>query len=164
METLNELLRARGLSTRCPHCEETFSVRRAHLFDATAALPTHAREHVIAERTRLGEERRRLRTERTELQRRSFTSTATSGVGQTLEMIAASLPGLPTAAQDCRALLKPIDYLSFVGASTGTVEAIQFIEVKSGKQRLSTLQQTIRAAVSRGDVHLRVAEHRLSIA
>jgi len=50
-------------------------------------------------------------------------------------MLTASLAGLPVNAADCRTLLKPIDYLAFPGASTGQVEAIRFIEVKTGKQQ-----------------------------
>lgn len=165
MQTLNELMRARGLHVRCPNpaCEESFPAREASLFDATKPFPDYAREYLAVQRSQIAEERQRLRAKRAELKRRSFTSAATSGIGQALEMVAASLPGLPANAQDCRVLLRPIDYLAFAGASTGRVQAIRFIEVKSGNQGLSKLQRAIKDAVQGGAVKLRVANHRLRV-
>jgi predicted Holliday junction resolvase-like endonuclease len=78
-------------------------------------------------------------------------------------MVAASLPGLPVRARDCRALSDPIDYLAFEGAAGGAISAVHFIEVKSEKARLSGLQQAIKAAVDRGAVTLKVADHRLCV-
>lgn len=163
MSTLKDLITAKGLYVRCPSCDESFSVRKAQLFDATGPLPARAVQYLTAQHGSIAEARKQLVLERAELQRRSFTSTASSGVGQLLEMLTASLPSLPVAAQDCRVLLKPIDYLSFVGASTGRVESIQFIEAKTGKQRLSSIQRAIKAAVERGAVKMRVADHRLPV-
>ncbi|MDB6105348.1 MAG: Holliday junction resolvase-like protein [Gammaproteobacteria bacterium] len=163
MQTLHELLGARGLYVRCPSCDEAFSVRKARLFDVTKPLPDYARQHLAEQRSQIAEESMLLRSERAELKRRSFTSAVSSGIGQTLEMVAASLPGLPTAGQDCRALLKPLDYVAFVGASVGKVEAIRFIEVKTGQQRLSAVQRAIRTAVAKGAVKLRIADHRVCI-
>jgi len=162
METLDELQRAKGLYVRCPSCTEAFPVRKGRLFDATKALPEFAQIHLDRQRAAIAAEHARLREQRAKLQQRSFTSAATSGVGQTLEMMAASLPGLPTAPQDCRTLLKPLDYIAFVGASEGKVEAIRFMEVKTGRQRLSPMQRAIKATVEDGAVSMRVADHRLS--
>jgi len=64
--------------------------------------------------------------------------------------------------QDCRVLLKPLDYLAFSGAAAGRVRAIRFIEVKSGEGNLSPVQRAIKTAVDGGKVSLRVANHRLS--
>lgn len=163
MKALNDLLRARGLYAECPSCEKSFSLRRARLFDATRPLPDYASAHLSKAHEAIATERQQLRVHRAELHRRSFTSTASSGIGQTLEMVAASLPGLPTRGQDCRALFKPIDYLSFVGASAGRIQAIRFIEVKTGQQRLSNVQLSVKAAVERGAVKLRTANHRVKI-
>src|ERR1700730_2564274 len=99
METLKDLLRARGLSARCPSCDETFSLRRARLFDATKPLPDYARTRLAEELNAIAAGHHQLSSQRAELQRRSFTSASSSGIGQTLEMIAASLPGLPTAGR-----------------------------------------------------------------
>src|SRR5438046_9807304 len=98
MRTLTELLKARGLYARGPSCEESFPLRQARLYDATKPFPQYAKDRVSAERSELKSERERLRQERARLSQRSFTSAATSCVGQRLEMLTASLPGLPVSA------------------------------------------------------------------
>jgi predicted Holliday junction resolvase-like endonuclease len=163
MRTLTELLKARGLYARCPTCEVSFSLRQARLYDATKPFPDYALNRLNTERAELKIGREGLRQARERLSQRSFTSAATSGVGQRLEMLTASLPGLPVSTADCRSLLKPIDYLAFPGASTGQVEAIRFIEVKTGDNRLSKVQRAIKKAVEAGAVSLRVADHEISL-
>jgi predicted Holliday junction resolvase-like endonuclease len=163
MATLDEIRSSKGLFIQCPSCESSFSAKRARLFDATGPLPSHAAEHLAGERAQLGLERQALRVERANLQRRSFTATASGGVGQILEMLTPSLPGLPSTAQDCRVLLKPVDYIAFEGAARGEVKAIRFIEVKTGAQRLSGIQRAIKAAIDAGEVSLRVADHHLPV-
>lgn len=138
-------------------------MRRARLFDATRLLPDNAVAYLTKERAALKEDRRTLRAQRGDLKRRSFTSAVTSGIGQTLEMLTPSLPGLPVAAEDCRVLLKPIDYVAFNGATRGQVSAITFVEVKTGEQRLSREQRAIKTAIENGAISLRVADHSLPI-
>jgi predicted Holliday junction resolvase-like endonuclease len=161
MTTLEELRRSRRLRACCPECDKEFSIHQARLFDATKPLPDYASEYLAAARTTIAQRHEQLKAERKKLKERSSRSAATSGVGQALEMLSASLPGLPVAAQDCRALLKPIDYVAFGGASRGEIETITFIEAKSGKQRLSAVQKAIRKAVESDAVSLRIANHQL---
>ena len=161
MGTVDELNKTKGLYIRCPACEESFPARKARLFDSREPLPPHAIEHLTAERTAIAEERRAVRQERADLMRRSFTATTSSGIGQTLEKLAASLPGLPVVARDCRALLDPIDYISFCGASVGKVSSVRFIEAKTGARRLTPVQRTVREAIERGAVRLLIADHRV---
>lgn len=163
MPTLNELRNAAGLFVRCPKCQESFPIREAQLFDAMSRLPDYAQAQLDAKREEMDRVRQDLRTRRAELRRRSFTAATSSGIGQTLEQVAASLPGLPVEPRDCRTLLKPIDYLAFAGASQGSVEAIHFIEVKTGRSRLSRVQRAVKFAVESGAVSLRVADHRLRV-
>jgi predicted Holliday junction resolvase-like endonuclease len=163
MRTLTELLRAKGLYARCPNCDRSFALRRGLLYDATKPFPEYALHRLNAEEADLKDQRERLRQERALLSQRSFTSAATSGVGQRLEMLTASLPGLPVSSVDCRALFKPIDYIAFKGASAGQVEAVHFIEVKTGANRLSRLQRAIKETVEAGNVSLRIANHTLPV-
>jgi predicted Holliday junction resolvase-like endonuclease len=159
--TVEELLRARGLFVRCPSCQEEFPVRQARLFDLTRPLPDYALAHLNEQSADLAEQVEDLRRERRELKRRSFTSAATSGLGQVLEMLTPSIRGLPIALQDCRPLFTPIDYVAFEGAAQGKVEAITFIEVKTGEGRLTPVQRQISAAVTAGQVRFRIADHLL---
>lgn len=165
MDVLKELNNARGLYATCPNpiCGESFPVVTASLFDATRRLPPSAASLLQEQRAALATRRKDLRQARANLSRRAFTGAATSRIGKALEMVAASLPGLPVAARDCRALLNPIDYVAFSGASRGTITSVEFIEVKTGKSPLSGIQQAVKAAVGRGAVSLRVAEHQLCI-
>ncbi len=159
MGTLDDLLRARGRYVTCPSCGESFPARRARLFDAKKPLPGYVVAHLTEARTTLAEDRRKLRAQRKDLRRRSFTSAATSGIGQTLETLTPSLSGFPAVAQDRRVLLKPLDYVAFEGASRGRVSAITFIEVKTGQQRLSVEQRATKAAIEGGALSLQVADH-----
>lgn len=73
-------------------------------------------------------------------------------LGKTVEKICPILPGFPYQPLDCRALFDPIDYLAFVGAGTGNVSRIDFIDVKTGRSRLSQIQLQIRDAIEDGKV------------
>ena len=163
MSTIKDLVSVTGLFAECPSCGESFALRDANLFDATKRLPTFAIEHLQRERTKVAGELKEIREQRAELKRRSSTSAESSGVGQIVEMLSPSLPGFPLSPSDCRALFKPIDYVGFKGLSTsGEVEALVFIEVKSGRQRLSRQQRQIKSLVEQRGVQFVAADHQLS--
>jgi predicted Holliday junction resolvase-like endonuclease len=163
MDIVRELKAAKGLYVDCPNCQEPIPLSRATVFDATKKLPPEAAAALEASRAGLRAELDEVKRERLGLTSRTFKGAATGRIGKRLEMIGASLPGLPVAGRDCRALSDPIDYLAFEGASQGEVRAVRFIEVKSENARLSELQRAIKAAVDRGSVSLVVADHRLCL-
>jgi predicted Holliday junction resolvase-like endonuclease len=163
MDIVKELKSAKGLFVDCPECQEPFALNRALLFDATRALPEAARAVLGSQRTELREALDDVRTARRKLEDRVFKGSSSGRVGKRLEMIGASLPGLPVNARDCRALSDPIDYIAFEGASAGAVHAVHFIEVKSENAPLTDLQEAIKAAVETGAVSLVVADHRLCL-
>jgi len=163
MDIVRELKTAKGLYVDCPDCQEPIALSRATVFDATKKLPSEAADALETERSALRTELGEVKRERLDLSSRAFKGAATGRVGKRLEMIGASLPGLPVKARDCRALSDPIDYLAFEGASQGEVHAVHFIEVKSANARLSELQRAIKSAVEGGAVSLVVADHRLCL-
>jgi predicted Holliday junction resolvase-like endonuclease len=163
VSTLDEIKRTKGLYVRCPTCQEPFAARKAELFDAKGPLPGRVVEHLRKERAAVADELLDLNQERADLTRRSFAAAASSGVGQALEMLSASLPGLPAEASDCRVLLKPIHYVAFLGASGGAVSGVRFIEVQTGARQLSRVESSVRQAIRDGSVSLRIADHRLSV-
>ncbi len=157
MSLLRDLRRQRGLLARCPTCDGAFRLARAGLFDATQALPARALEYLAEQRDQLALQRAELRERRAGAKTRSRITTESVTIGKVVEQIAPSLPGFPARAGDCRSLFEPIDYIVFRGISTrGRVEALTFIDVKSGKARLSAMQAQVKAAVERGKVALRV--------
>jgi len=72
--------------------------------------------------------------------------------GQLAEQVAPLLPGFPCDPGDARFVGKPIDFVAFPGASSGEVEEILFIEVKSGRAGLSRVERSVRDAVQDGRV------------
>ena len=62
---------------------------------------------------------------------------------------------------DCRALSEPVDYLVFSGlAKQNQVEALFFVDVKSGNARLSSAQRSIKSAVESGAVRFGMIQKR----
>lgn len=54
--------------------------------------------------------------------------------------------------RDCRFLGSPVDYIVFDGLSDGEVEGIYFIEIKTGRSRLSQRERQVVQAVEEGCV------------
>jgi len=72
--------------------------------------------------------------------------------GQLAEQVAPYLPGFPFDPAELRFIGKPVDFVAFVGASSGLVEDVAFIEVKSGQASLSKVERSLRDAVLAGKV------------
>ncbi len=79
--------------------------------------------------------------------------------GQLSEQIAPWLPDFPVNPSDARFIGKPIDFVAFCGADEGSVGEIVFIEVKTGRSSLSTIERSVRDAVVQGKV--RWVEYRI---
>ena len=90
----------------------------------------------------------RLASERDDAVRRSR---AVLG-GLAAEQLAPWLPGFPFDPTEVRFVGKPVDFVAFVGASSGKVEEGVFVEVKSGGAQASGVERSIREAVRRGKV------------
>jgi predicted Holliday junction resolvase-like endonuclease len=72
-----------------------------------------------------------------------------------VEKIAASLPGFPAKCSDYRSIFEPIDYIVFHGLTQKSrVEAVEFVEVKSGGATLTGGQKQIKEAVEKGRISL----------
>jgi predicted Holliday junction resolvase-like endonuclease len=81
--------------------------------------------------------------------------------GQVAEQLAPYLPGFPCPFDDARFLGKPLDYVCFNGASSGEVEEIVFVEVKTGDSSLSKVEKSARQAIIDGRV--RWVEYRIPL-
>jgi len=78
--------------------------------------------------------------------------------GQLSEQFAAFFPGFPADPTEIRFVGKPVDFVAFPGLSTGTVDEVLFVEVKTGNAALSKVERSLRDAVEKK--HSRAAEHR----
>ncbi|HOX32189.1 MAG TPA: Holliday junction resolvase-like protein [Spirochaetales bacterium] len=72
--------------------------------------------------------------------------------GQLSEQVAPYLPGFPFDPTELRFVGKPVDFVAFVGASSGIVEEVAFVEVKSGSASLSKVERSLRDAIRAGKV------------
>ncbi len=79
--------------------------------------------------------------------------------GQFSEQLAPFLPDFPGDPTEVRFIGKPVDFISFSGASRGTVDEVLFIEVKTGGSALSPVERSLRNAVQDGRV--RYVEYRI---
>ena len=78
--------------------------------------------------------------------------------GQFSEQLSPCLPGFPADPTEVRFIGKPVDFVSFAGASQGAIEEIVFIEVKTGGSKLSAVERSLRDAIQAGKV--RYVEYR----
>jgi predicted Holliday junction resolvase-like endonuclease len=72
--------------------------------------------------------------------------------GQFAEQLAPYLPGFPFDPTEVRFVGKPVDFIAFRGASSGRIEEVVFVEVKTGSASLSKVERSLRDAVQEGRV------------
>ncbi len=67
--------------------------------------------------------------------------------GQFSENLAPYLPNFPYLPTECRFLGKPTDFIVFKGMDNKKIEEVVFVEVKSGKSRLSSQEKNLKEAI-----------------
>jgi predicted Holliday junction resolvase-like endonuclease len=67
--------------------------------------------------------------------------------GQFSEQLAPYLPDFEYLPTECRFIGKPIDFIVFKGMDEKNINEIIFIEVKSGKAKLSSSERKLRDAI-----------------
>ncbi len=68
------------------------------------------------------------------------------------EQLSPYFPDFPFKAGELRFIGKPIDFIAFVGMDENSIEEVVFVEVKSGKARLSRVEKTLKNAIENGKV------------
>lgn len=128
-------------------CGHAYSVAASLLFYGDE-IPNQVQPFVNTLNEKLAGLRSEVEKVRKRLTSEEFVKKSTAiQLGKTIEKIAPRLPGFPFVPQDCRPLFDPIDYIAFKGWSTGAVEQVRFLDVKSGESALTTIQRKIRDAV-----------------
>lgn len=79
--------------------------------------------------------------------------------GSFSEQLSPYLPDFPFDPTEARFIGRPVDFIVFSGLASGNVEEVIFVEVKSGKSKLSRNEVSIRNAVAAGKV--RFTEYRV---
>ncbi|MFH1585341.1 MAG: Holliday junction resolvase-like protein [archaeon] len=72
--------------------------------------------------------------------------------GQFSEQLAAFLPDFPYLPTECRFVGKPIDLLVFKGMDQKDINEVVFLEVKSGKAKLSSSERKLKEAIEKKKV------------
>ena len=139
----------------CPTCDEEINLQDAglfHLDDFTPeALDTY--KQMLADQK---ERRAELKQHKLNIPLRSERTTKAVGIGFIYERLAPTLEGFTFNKNDCRSMFDPIDYVIFEGLSEKKkVDKIIFMDVKSGKARLSAKQRTIKRVVEDKKVQFR---------
>jgi predicted Holliday junction resolvase-like endonuclease len=156
---ITELQRDRRFKATCPACMEDFALSDAVLFAAGTQPPAAALAALNAIRARIKERKQALRESRECMTKGARRTAEAVNLGMIVEKIVPSFPSFAYEAGDCRAMFEPIDYLVFSGLSKrNRVEALYFVDVKSGNALLSSSQQSIKKAVEGGAVKFGVTQ------
>ena len=67
--------------------------------------------------------------------------------GQLSEQIAPYFPEFPFKPTEVRFIGKPIDFVVFKGMDEKKIEEVIFVEVKTGKSQLSSVEKTLKEAI-----------------
>jgi predicted Holliday junction resolvase-like endonuclease len=138
---------------QCPHCDGQFPVAKAHLFYLDD-LTEQAIAWLEAKQREIKQIREELKSRPLQVSELSDLRAGAVNLGNILERVAPALATFPVRLSECRSLFDPIDYVAFPGAERGVIDAIEFVELKSGASRLTNRQKQVRDAVERGDVGL----------
>lgn len=79
--------------------------------------------------------------------------------GQFSENLAPYLPNFPYLPTECKFLGKPTDFVVFKGMDEKKINEVIFVEVKSGKSKLSSQEKNLRETIERKKV--RYEEYRI---
>ena len=158
MPDVNALIRdlqKPGLFADCPHCNSEIALSEALLFDGTREFPSRAEEVKIRYESDLTDRILVLDEGRRKAKARSETAAVTVGIGKIVEKIIPCHKDFNFPLPDCRFLAEPIDMMVFEGATKNRIDNITFMEIKTGKSRLTPEQRSIRDAINDHNVKCR---------
>jgi predicted Holliday junction resolvase-like endonuclease len=152
---IEQLASIPGLKIECPKCSGIFAIKRAKPFSMYAPYPPAAlkilSQRLVATKAlnqEIAARNEQLVKNLTKKPMKIAVGSEASNFGKISEQILPAFLTFPYQQAECRVLLQPIDYVVFKGLSKRDhVEAIKFVEVKTGAGRLDRKQQQIRNCV-----------------
>ena len=72
--------------------------------------------------------------------------------GQFSEQLAPFFPDFPFSPTECKFLGRPMDFIVFKGANEKKIDEIIFVEVKSGKSKLSSTEKSLKETIENKNV------------
>lgn len=171
----------KGVSIKCPSCDEEFSPKASNLFDSRQPYPStikrlldrqnsainkdlkrHSKEEkeLIKEIADAKIQLQKLKVKKVKRPKKVKIVTRSVNIGQIVEKILPSSKKFEFNPSDCRVLLTPIDYIAFNGfTSSGKVDKLSFIEVKSGNARLQGNQSEIKDILETSKSKIKVIQY-----
>ena len=168
-DELIQKLKKSNLYAECP-CGGEFKLSEAVLFDGTKPFPQRAlkiqkqlqkdikqREKQINQNEEALKQREKKLNERKKRAiKPAVKTTKAVNIGKSLEKLLPLLNDFKWELPDSRFLGDPIDLITFNGLSSGKIESINFIEVKSGNAKLNAHQKSIKDAIEDKKVSCKV--------
>jgi predicted Holliday junction resolvase-like endonuclease len=163
-QIIRQLSSIPGLRLECPNCAAEIPIGRAKLFSMYAKYPPPVRKLISKRFATAAQMKESLTEERGQLKQDIARKPARIGVaaqsslfGQISEQILPAFTTFPYTRNECRILLRPIDYVVFRGLSRRSrIDSIQFVDVKTQEARLTKGQRQIRDRIRDGHVKHRV--------
>jgi len=144
-------LQKSDLYAECP-CGREFKLSAAILFDGTGKFPEAAEEIKLDWIDSLNLRLEELKKRKISADKGAEKKAIEVGVGKCLEKIMPACKGFCTPLSDCRPLFEPIDMIVFNGLTSGKINSLTFMEIKTGASRLNKHQRLIRDAIADRDV------------
>lgn len=79
--------------------------------------------------------------------------------GQFSEQLAPFFPGFNFKPTECKFLGKPVDFIVFKGMDNKKIDEVVFVEVKSGKSKLSDVEKSLKETIE--NKNIRWEEYRI---
>lgn len=153
MNVLADLKRNNRIYGSCPRCAGEFRLKDANLFFAGRELPADALARITEMKAELKQRKLQLIAARERMTATAAKTVEAVNLGKILEKIVPSIAGFAFRPRDCRAVYEPIDYVIFQGlTATGSVQSVTFLDVKTGRARLTDRQRDIQRAVDDGRI------------
>jgi predicted Holliday junction resolvase-like endonuclease len=131
----------------CPCCGDIFRVSEIRVFYGKKP-PKDWLDRLEEKGSQLDEDRKQFEQDRDKIVSNAIERSRVIYIGKTLEHIAPIFPQVEHHPRDVRGLFDPIDYVAFNGMfEKKSIDSISFIEIKTGKSKLTPIQRKIRDAV-----------------
>jgi len=144
------------LYAECSSCGEEFRLSKAVIFDGQKSFPTIAEERRKEMLSGMRERMEELKRMKISAHIGAEKKAEEVGIGKNIEKLVPTLKDFCFPLHDCRPLFDPIDMIVFNGVSKMKVDAITFLEIKTGGARLNEHQKAVKDAVEDGKVGFRV--------
>ena len=156
LDNLITNLKTSDLIAECPCCRDEFPLSDAILFDGLGKFPEPAEEKRLLILKEFNERKEKLKKRKISADVISEQKAIEVGFGKIIERFIPAYKNLELQFSECRPLYDPIDIIVFEGLLRKKVDFITFLEVKSGKSRLSKSQRMIRDAIQDNKVDVEV--------